>query len=229
MKLRILLAVLFGLTGVVLLCWLGVWQVQRLDWKQGILAEIEARIGAPPGVLPNQPDPDRDRYLPVRAHGRTGESEILIQSSHKTYGPGFRVITPFVIADGRRVLLDRGFILARDRDTDRPPLTMTVTGNLHWPDEIDMFTPEPDHETGLWFARDIPTLADALNTEPVLIVLRASDEDAPVILPLPVTADGIPNDHLQYAITWFLLAAVWAGMSIYLVITLMRRAEESQP
>lgn len=222
---RLALPILFGLAGTAVLIWLGLWQLHRLDWKEGILAAIEARIGAAPVALPAVPDEARDEYLAVTAAGEIGQPEILVQSSLKLVGPGFRVIAPFETA-GRRILVDRGFVPDDQRRTPRPPVAAALTGNLHWPDETDSFTPAPDAKTGIWFARDVPALAQALGTEPVLLVVRTTTEDPLAVRPLPVDTAGIPNDHLQYAITWFLLAAVWAAMSLYWVLGLSRRAKE---
>ena len=213
---RLLLPLLFGLAGTAILISLGIWQLQRLTWKESVLAEIDARIGGAPAALPASPDPGTDRFLPVRLSGETEAREILVQASAKRIGPGFRVITPFV-SGGRRILLDRGFIRAGAKADPRPALAMTVEGNLHWPDEVDGFTPEPDPDAGLWFARDVAGMAAHLETEPVLVILRAASVEQPGIIAFPVDSAGIPNDHLQYAITWFLLAAVWVGMTIYLL------------
>ncbi len=106
--------------------------------------------------------------------------------------------------------MDRGFVAEDDRSAPRGDDTSNVTGNLHWPEEVDSFTPPPDARTGLWFARDVPAMAAALNSEPLLIVAR--DPTAPGIEPMPVDNSGIPNDHLGYAIQWFGLAAVWLGL-----------------
>jgi surfeit locus 1 family protein len=225
---RMIPPLILGVLGAAILIWLGVWQLHRLEWKEAVLADIEARIDATPVTLPERPDPVRDRLLPVTATGRTTGEEILVQSSSRDFGAGFRVISVFQ-TDGRRVLLDRGFIRAEDRDAPRPAAGMTVTGNLHWPDEVDGFTPEPDRETGLWFARDVPSMAEALGTEPALIILRDSDDADPTLHPMPVDTAGIPNDHLQYAITWFLLAIVWVAMTLYQIVTIRRRKDRKSP
>lgn len=220
---RLIVPLLLGLSGTIVLLWLGIWQLQRLEWKEGVLAEIDARIGGTPVPLPGIVDPATDRFLPVVTSGSTGDTEILVQSSLKLVGPGFRVIAPFQTDDGRPIMVDRGFIRLTDRDRVRPSTAMTVTGNLHWPDEQDIFTPDPDIPAGLWFARDVAGMAAALGTEPVLVVARTTDEAVRVVTPLPVDSAGIPNDHLQYAVTWFLLAVVWAAMTVYLAVTLCRR------
>jgi len=210
---RILATALLAVLGAAILIALGVWQLQRHAWKQGVLAEIEARIAADPVALPAAPDPQAHAYLPVRVEGRIGGEEILVQASRKLVGPGFRVIAPLETADGRRVLLDRGFLPNAARDAGRPGGPVTVTGNLHWPDETDIFTPDPDREAGLWFARDVPGLARALDAEPVLVIARRSEPPAPGITPLPIGTEGIPDNHLGYAVQWFLMAAVWVAMA----------------
>jgi surfeit locus 1 family protein len=67
----------------------------------------------------------------------------------------------------------------------------------------------------IWFARDVPAMAAALGTDPVLVVQRERTELGSPISPLPVDTSAIPNDHLQYAITWFSLAAVWSAMTFF--------------
>jgi len=75
----------------------------------------------------------------------------------------------------------------------------------------------------MWFARDVPAMAEAMNAEPVLIIARSETGDG--IEPMPVDSSAIPNDHLNYAITWFLLAFVWAGMTGLLLWRMRRKVE----
>jgi surfeit locus 1 family protein len=220
---RMVAPLLFGLFGVAILIGLGVWQLQRLAWKEAILAGIAARLDAPPAALPDAPDPERDRYLPVAVSGRfTGEG-IDVLASRKQAGAGFRVVAAFETAEGRRILVDRGFVTDDARDRPRAVTDATVTGTLHWPEETDRFTPPPDPAARMWFARDVPAMAAALGTEPVMVVARAPTGDA--IVPLPVDTAGIPNDHLEYAITWFSLAVVWLGMTLLLLWRIRRRID----
>lgn len=74
----------------------------------------------------------------------------------------------------------------------------------------------------LWFARDVPALAGALGTEPVMVVAREVAGEAQGVVPVPVDASAIPNDHRQYAITWFSLAVVWAGMTVFFLWRIRR-------
>ncbi len=222
---RHVLPILFGLVGTALLIWLGVWQLQRLAWKEGVLARMEAELTAAPVAVPADPDPVRHAWLPVAAQGRIGDQEIRVLSSLKAVGPGFRVIAPFE-TEGRTIMVDRGFIRLIDRDRPRPPVDATLVGNLHWPDETDGFTPDP--EGRLFFARDVAAMAAELGTDPVLLVVRETSETPLTVTPLPVTTAGIPNNHLQYAVTWFLMALAWAGMTAFFVAQ-RRRKPESPP
>lgn len=210
---RILFLLIFGVTGLAVLVSLGIWQVRRLAWKEGVLAEIETRIAADPVPLPAHPDPEADRYLPVIVTGEMGTPEVHVLVSVKRVGAGYRIIAPFVTEDGRRVMVDRGFVPTPAKNDTRALGPMTVTGNLHWPDEIDSYTPDNDVAGNIWFSRDVPTLAAHLDTEPVLIIARSQTDDH--VTPLPVDTSGIPNDHLQYAVTWFGLALVWLVMTVY--------------
>jgi surfeit locus 1 family protein len=218
---RMIWPILFGLGGAAILVSLGVWQVQRLGWKQEVLADIEARIAAPAVPLPGTPDADAHPYLPVEATGTLGADHVRVLVSQRGLGAGYRVISP-LDTGGRRVLVDRGFMPTEGV----PPVhegPVTVTGNLHWPQEVDGYTPENDLARNIWYARDVGALAQRFGAEPVLIVARdLSVPDAPVT-PLPVDTAAIPNDHLNYAITWFSLAALWLGMTLYLLWRIRRR------
>ena len=212
---RFAFPLLAGLVGVAILVSLGVWQLRRLEWKQAILAQIEAQIGAEPVPVPDHPAEDRDRYRAVTATGTIIDDEVHFLVSTRETGAAFRIVSLFLTEDGRRLLLDRGIVTSGAKDDERPAVEATVTGNLLWPDEIDMFTPEPDREMNIWFARDATLLSQELAAEPFLIVLRETSESDPSVTPLPVDTASIPNDHREYAITWFGLAAVWAGMTIF--------------
>ncbi|WP_323007953.1 SURF1 family protein [Pseudorhodobacter sp.] len=220
---RIIGPVVFGAFGIAVLVSLGVWQLQRMAWKETVLAQIDARIGAAPVALPAAPDPVADRFLPVVVAGQLTGDELDVLVSRKEVGPGFRVISAFETDTGRRVLVDRGFLRDEARGLPREAVGLEVTGNLVWPQEVDGFTPAPDAAKGIWFARDLPAMAEALKTEAVLIVARSMTGDG--IDPMPVDSSAIPNDHLNYAITWFLLALVWAGMTGLLLWRMRRKVE----
>ncbi|MBP1807158.1 SURF1 family protein [Rubellimicrobium aerolatum] len=213
---RVWFPLVLGLFGVAVLCGLGTWQVQRLGQKEALLAAIAARIGGEPEALPAVVDPVADQYAPVRVTGALGGEEVHVLTSVPGQGPGFRVVSAMTSGD-RRLLVDLGFVPEEGKDLPRVAEGVTVTGNLLWPRESDSWTPAPDLGRNIWFARDLPALAEALGTEPVLVVARSLGGAELGTTPLPVDTAGIPNDHLTYAITWFGLAAVWAVMSVALL------------
>jgi surfeit locus 1 family protein len=212
---RLLIPLIFGIVGTAVLVSLGIWQLQRLNWKEGVIAQIDARIGDAPVALPATATEAADEYLPVQVTGRFTDREIDVLTSLKGIGPGYRVIAAFQTDDGRRILVDRGFILQADKAAARPPVEAVVTGNLLWPDETDGFTPDPDLAANIWFARHLPAMATNLKTEEILVVARQTTETDSPVTPLPVDSAGIANNHLEYVVTWFGLAIVWVLMTGY--------------
>lgn len=212
MSKRMIAPLVIGLVGAAILVSLGMWQLQRLAWKQALLAGIEARLQDVPVALPAEPNPVADRYAPVWVEGRFTGPELHVLSGDRAAGPGYRIVAAFRTADGRDILIDRGFVPEDQRDATRTATTARVVGALFWPQETDSFTPAPDTGQNIWFARDVPAMAAALDTEPTLIVAREPTGDG--IKPVPVDTAGIPNDHRNYAITWFSLAFVWLGMTV---------------
>ena len=215
---RVAFLLIVGIGGAAILVSLGLWQVQRLAWKEGVLADIEDRIAADPVPLPETLDTVRDAYLPVEVTGTLRPDYLQVLVSQKTIGAGYRIIRPMLHPEGD-ILIDLGFVTTEDASGlkfgEGPPIT--IVGNLQWPQEIDSFTPEPDLERNIWFARDVGAMAEALDTRPILVVRRDAPQLGGPLSPLPVDTSTIPNDHLQYAVTWFSLAAIWAGMSLYFI------------
>ncbi|WP_289043223.1 SURF1 family protein [uncultured Aliiroseovarius sp.] len=227
MPLRLILTATFSVAVLAVFIGLGVWQLDRLQWKQDVLAKIDRRIAAPPVVLPDQPDPQRDQYLPVKLAGRIGAETLRVLVSSRDAGAGYRLISPLVMVDGA-VLVDRGFIPVAAPLPAAPPVDVTVLGNLHWPDDRNSATPDNQPADNMWFARDIDQMADALGTRPVLITARQITPSDPTITPMPVTSAGIPNDHLEYAMTWFLLAATWVVMTVFALWRMKRRTRDTR-
>ncbi|RDW14158.1 SURF1 family protein [Paracoccus thiocyanatus] len=219
---RYLFPLLIGVLGSAILISLGLWQLKRLDWKEGLIAQIQQRIEAQPVPLPQAVDPSM-KYLPVLVSGRTTGQEINMLSGMRDAGGGYQVISAFVTDDGRRIMLDRGFVDQDHKHDSRPPVRLEVAGNLHWPDEKGSATPAPNLAENVWFARDVPAMAAQLGTEPVLVVAAELRGDTQGVQPIPVAVEGIPNNHLSYAVQWFLIAAVWAGMTVALIWRIRQR------
>jgi surfeit locus 1 family protein len=221
---KIIFPILLGIAGCAILISLGVWQIQRLQWKTAILAEIDATISAAPVAIPANPTPDVDQFRPVTAKGRLAGTPLYVLVTIEGLGPGYRYVDALKTKDGRDVMVDLGWVsLSRLGKPFSKFHEIEVTGNLHWPDDLDDWTPDPDPK-GIWFTRDVPSIAAGLNTEQTLIVARnvqLLDLTTPLetypFQSLPLDSGVIKNDHLNYAITWFLLALVWVMMTGYLI------------
>lgn len=223
---RILFPLFLGLSGIAVLVWLGMWQVQRLSWKEGVLAEIDQRIAGAPMTLPQAPNEAADEYRAVQFAGTLMGDELHVLVSGTSAGTGYRVVSAFETAQGRRLLLDLG-LLPLDAKGQEPFVAQTdVTGNLIWPDDVNSSTPEPDLAKNIWFGRDVDAMAQALNTEPLMVVARDMSAPDPRTTLLPVDSSGIKNDHLEYAVTWFGLAAVWAAMTGFLIFRTLRQKDD---
>ncbi len=214
---RLWFGLIVGIAGVGTLLWLGIWQVQRLAWKQDMLAGIEAQISAEPVDLRSALEPSFRRYAPVEITGTFDDANahLNVLASRKSTGAVYRIIRPFQTEEHGRILVDTGWLRDGSPVQDAPSARLTLIGNLDAPIEADGFTPPPDLDKNIWFARDVPAMAQALDTQPVLVVLRERAEIDLGVTPWPVDTAGIPNDHLQYAITWFSLALIWAAMTAY--------------
>lgn len=213
---RILFPAILGIVGCAILISLGMWQLRRLAWKEAMLEQIQAGIEAPAVPLPEKIDPSM-KYMPVTVSGTTTGDEIDMLSGSKDQGGGYQIISRFVTDTGRAIMVDRGFVPQEMRHLERGPTRLVVQGNLHWPAEVSSSTPKPNLDENIWFARDVPAMAEVLDTEPVLVVASFVEGDAQGVQPIPVAIDGIPNNHLSYAMQWFMIAAVWAGMTVALI------------
>ena len=219
MNKRMIAPVVFGIVGIAILVSLGNWQVRRLAWKEGVLAEIDLKLSGPAQAVPAVPNRERDMYLHVVAVGEMGAGEVHVLSSSPETGPGYRIIAPFTLESGRTILVDRGVVPEGEKLAERPLESGTLDGNLLWMQEPPTFA--PDLDKNIWFNRDPEALAKVLGTEPVLLVMSHSTLSTG---PRPVAVGvNIPNNHLGYAVTWYGFALVWLGMTLYLLYRIKRK------
>lgn len=214
---KFLFPLLLGISGVAVLLALGFWQLDRLTWKETILADIETRILGAPIEIPAIPNEATDEYTAVRMSGTPGNAELHVLTSGTAAGTGYRVIRAFDLTDGRRILIDLG-LLPLDAKSDIAQLgPIDVVGNLIWPDDMNASTPVPDLPKNIWFGRDLSVMSAALGTLPIMVVVAQMTQTDPRTTLLPVDTSTIKNDHLSYAVTWFGLALVWAAMTLFLI------------
>lgn len=219
---------LISLLAVSILIGLGVWQIERLQWKQALIADLETRTSAPAIDLPSViDDPLSLRYRRVRISGLFDhERELPL-----VYGRGYHIVTPFYRKDGPPLLVVRGFV-PKDK---RSPATraegqirgpVSLEGIVRLAPERNGFEPENDPARNIWYSRDLDAMASAAglrDAAPVFVELVA---DAPGGWPKGgVTRLSLPNNHLSYAVTWFALAVALAV--IFVLFGLRRGCERS--
>ena len=200
-----------------MLAGLGVWQLERLQWKLGLIAQMTRNLAA----APISPDAalalgnDHAQYRPVTVSGRFEiAKEVYVYTTGPHGAPVYHVLTPLRIEDGRTLLIDRGYVPVPLRDpVSRPgsePLgRVHIVGIWRTPDLPGPFTPPADVMHRIWFARDLAGIARAehLTFAAPAIIESIASANTQAWPRGGQTRIDLPNDHLQYALTWFLLAA----------------------
>ena len=221
---KILFPLILGVAGCGVLISLGLWQVERLAWKEDVLVGINARLAAAPAPLTTEVSESTNEYTRVTVSGTPTGEELHVLVSGTEAGTGYRVISKMQTPLGA-VLVDQG-LLAIENKTAAPLIVpMEITGTLIWPDDQNSSTPDPDIAANIWFARNVDTMSVALDTLPLMVVSTTSTPADPRLTALPVNTATIKNDHFEYAVTWFLLALVWAIMSFYLILRTTRQKD----
>lgn len=220
---RIVIALIFGAVGVVVLCSLGAWQVRRLHWKEGLIASIHSRMSAKPesiGQIEKRFSDGGDvDYYPVAVEGRfLNDKEQHFLATYQG-ASGFYIYTPLAMADGRFVIINRGFVPydmkdPATRQTGQLSSDVAVTGLARNPlhAKPSSFVPDNDMSSNIYYWKDIDAMAARAGISRANLVpffIDAGKAPNPGGYPIGgVTMINLPNNHLQYAITWYGLAAV---------------------
>jgi surfeit locus 1 family protein len=218
------LAVPVIVTAVVfaLLIGLGVWQIQRKTWKEDLIATLAVRLSANPIALPPRTAWPSLKQDDAEYQRVTFTADVLTDHQAFVYtngssfrsdvsGPGFWVFAPGRLADGSQVVINRGFVSEKDRNALTPSRgPVTITGVMRWPEQRLFFIPEGDRGRNTWFARDQREIAAAKEWGEVApFYVEQETPTNPGGLPVVGSLRPVlPNNHLQYALTWFGLAAV---------------------
>ena len=207
----------FAVGGILVLLGLGTWQVERLFWKEGLIAQRQGAVSAPPAVLPDGLAAASGlEYHHVSATGTfLSDRELYLGATDDDGRLGYHVIEPLRLASGVVLLVDRGFVpenlkLPASREAGEPQGEVTITGLLRLapPEKPHWFLPDNSPARNYWFWVDIPAMSAATGLDRVLpFYVDADATPNPGGWPKGgVTPLQLPNDHLQYAITWFSLA-----------------------
>jgi surfeit locus 1 family protein len=235
-------ATVFTLAGVAILIGLGFWQLDRKVWKENLIATVTARLHRAPEDLPPRESWSQllradNEYARVKfpAEFLPGQ-EALVYTAGSAFRPdvqgaGYWVFAPARLAGGSIVLVDRGFVPAGRKDPatraqGAPQGVIDIVGVMRWPEARGMFTPADEPQNNVWYLRDSTAIA----------VAKKWDTAAPFYIEqeAPVPPGGwpkpgklvvaLPDNHLQYAITWFGLALGLAGVYVVWLAGRLRRS-----
>ncbi|MFY9288833.1 MAG: SURF1 family protein [Alphaproteobacteria bacterium] len=193
---------------------LGTWQVHRLQWKENLVAEIEARLHQDPVDVTAIIDPVHSEYTPIRASGTLrNDHELYINGISLDGVGGYHVLVPLEMKSGRHLMVDRGWVPYEKRDpaTRKEGLVegpLRITGLLRLP-HTSWMRPPNDPLKNQWYSLDLPSMAKAMGVTGFFpFVLEASAEATPQG-GYPIagqTRIKIVNNHFAYAVTWYGLA-----------------------
>ncbi|BDA83099.1 SURF1-like protein [Aureimonas sp. SA4125] len=246
-RLRFWVAIAACLAGIAVLCTLGSWQLERLVWKEALIASIEARRHAEPqslGAVEKRYAASSDvEYVPMRVEGRFLHEGARYFLSTFQGNAGWNLYEPLQLADGRLLFVNRGFVPYALKDPalreEKASGPVSVTGLARNPTaERPDSAPDNDPVQNVYFWKSLPDMTTGLS-------LPAGATFLPFFLdagPSPA-ADGypmggttiieLPNSHLSYAITWFGLALTLAVMLVSFIVRSLRgprpEGEEEAP
>jgi surfeit locus 1 family protein len=215
-----------SLPAFLVLLGLGSWQLERLHWKEGLIAQRAAAMNAPPVPLPASVDGARaEEFHNVRVRGELlNDKELYLAATNEIGTVGKQVFTPFRLEDGRILFVNRGFV-----PDDRKDPARRAEGQRAGPVEIEgririapeakphWFVPDNRPDRNFWFYPDLSAMAAADGLGGVLpFYIDAGPAPNPGGWPKGgvTRLDNIPNNHLQYAITWYALAIALAAIYV---------------
>ncbi|KWT88622.1 surfeit locus 1 family protein [Agrobacterium tumefaciens str. B6] len=216
------------LTGLLLV--LGTWQIKRLSWKLDLIERVEARADADPvdapaaGEWPALNDPAGYEYRRVKLSGTfLNDREVQVYTV-TDLGPGYWVMTPLKRDDGSSIIVNRGFVPSDRRDPSsrregEPAGNVEIPGLMRAPETGGLFLRTNDPANGRWYSRNIPQISQASGLSDVAPFYVDADA-TPNPDGLPVggkTMLTFPNNHLSYAVTWYILAAMVVAAGWYVL------------
>jgi len=221
----LLVPTLWFVPGLLLLVGLGAWQLGRLQEKEALIASITAGMKAPPApleqALAQGPANAEWHHVEVKGHF-LHDKEVYFFAQGMKGAVGVQIITPLVEDDGTTILVNRGFVpdALKDpgsRGAGQVPGEVSLSGVVRVSENPGFFTPKSDPAARLWFVKNVPEMAAFLGVPvkaPIFVEADATPNPGGWPLGGQTNVD-VPNDHLQYAITWFGLALALTG--VYLV------------
>jgi surfeit locus 1 family protein len=212
---------------------LAVWQVHRRAYKLDLIARVETRVHAAHVPAPGRDawagvSAPADEYRRVSATGHWLAGRSVLTQAVTELGGGYWVMTPLAREDGTTVLVNRGFIPAKDRDSvswqPRTSELVTVSGLLRMTEPGGGFLRANDPATGRWYSRDVAAIAASQGLGRVApYFIDAERKPGETSLPVGgLTVVAFPNNHLVYALTWSALALMAAAGAVFVNLDRLR-------
>lgn len=231
------IAVFFAALGTVVLSALGVWQLERREWKLDLIERVNQRVHAPPVAAPGPTEWDQltrenAEYLRVTVTGHyLPGRETLVQAVTER-GGGFWVMAPLQTDRGFIVLVNRGFVPLEPGDpaSRTQPGTVSITGLLRMSEPGGAFLRDNAPAENRWYSRDVAAIARTqglpdTTTAPYFIDAEADPAAGPHMPVGGLTVTTFRNSHLSYAITWFTLALMVAALGVRMALHERTHAE----
>ena len=217
-------ATVFTVPALLILLGLGTWQMQRLVWKEALLAEVAARQAEPAVDLPTDiADPPSWRFRKVVVTGVFDHAKEMHLFAHTDRGnAGYQVIVPLRRPDGSWVLVNRGWVPTDRKDPatraeGQVTGTVTITGTARPKWDRHMFLPDNDPAGNHWFYGDLPAMAAhaGIAASPLFVEADATPNPGGFPIGGQTPTKTIANNHLEYALTWYMLAVALGAIFFF--------------
>jgi len=219
---------LFFPTCITLICFiscifLGGWQIKRLLWKNELISRIEQGIANPAVDIAKVKSSADPIYTKVSVQGKADFSKEMHFGQYYDNQWGYKIITPVTTNDGTNIFVNLGWVpeayKAYEKHKQAFPTSVNITGIVLQANRKAMFAPDNNPEKNFWFWYDLSAMESysGIKSEPFIVeVINATWPEK--FVKTPSGKPELLNDHLQYAITWFLLA-----IAVAVIFTIYRR------
>ena len=215
---------LVALAALLVLLGLGTWQIERKAWKESLIATLERRLSEAPVALPPPAEwagmkPEQWEFTRVRVRAQfLKDSDALVYTAGSSIrddvkGAGYFVFSPAHLPDGQQIVINRGFVPSRAYPAQSG--MHDIVGAVRWPQAPSWFVSDHDDKAEVWMVRDPTAMAQRKTwgtVAPFYIEQEAPVPPGGLPHPAPLKVQ-LSNHHLQYALTWYGLAAVLVAMS----------------
>ena len=202
---------------------LGFWQLQRLEWKNAILSKIEDNYSNTLIDFPFHDDTSEFEYMRSKIEGNYLPDRLMFfYKSNLAGDPGFNIVIPFQTIEGNTVYVDNGWIPYKDKEQlDITFISesdiLNLSGVLIFKKDRKYFTPENDYSKNIWYLLNTDEMDQSHNLSSSDYILKLVDQKYFEEFLIEFKPTNINNNHLQYAVTWFLMALFISIFYIYLI------------